>query len=556
MTQTPTTNQSATGSATNKDGVLALKPKPLIISNSVPYPPGSGKAAKKARRRARKRLARVQAKAEAEEERRLDRARAEVDEAKLAEEKKARDKELYQRIKWENAQRAIAENEKNSNKIKTRSMATKLEEKKKVEWKALMEKTKKMQQEKKMKITDGGLKNGVKRKAAEDGDEESVPPRKKARDDEYVPSPDEDGFTDAVANAKAGKGKAGADEVDHGDQSKKRRRGDDDDVEDEDTDPTALNAKKVMVAHDQEDDADDNDDDDDDDDDLDSLFDGSIYDPIDALPNLGNEKPSLGTFPEELLERIIAHCDPISRTLLGLSNKRFGRLAVASDAGFPGIRDRYGGDLERHRFMQLLDSWMNRAYTQSPVPITVAQQTAREQLKQLRLCYICRKYLPINGKQCQYWKNCPKEKDMPVDPASQAARRAELERRRAITARVGGPSGYPRNLFNKPLPKVVKLKPKAQTFVWRDEDWSTLSVGLCKSRERIKDVKSICPKCTLTVHTVHLGWPPETPIVRWLNEGNPAGGRAAVGHMPPSGELFETEGEDGEDDEGDDEGAA
>lgn len=85
------------------------------------------------------------------------------------------------------------------------------------------------------------------------------------------------------------------------------------------------------------------------------------------------------------------------------------------------------------------------------------------------------------------------------------------------------------------------MKPKAQTFVWQDEDWSTLSVGLCKSRDRIFDVKSICPKCALTVHAIHLGWPPETPIVRWLNEGNPTGGRASTGHMPLSGEFSEAE---------------
>ena len=35
------------------------------------------------------------------------------------------------------------------------------------------------------------------------------------------------------------------------------------------------------------------------------------------------------------------------------------------------------------------------------------------------------------------------------------------------------------------------------------------------------------PRCTLSVHSIHLGWPPETEEGRWLEEGNPLGNGAS-----------------------------
>ncbi|ETN38445.1 uncharacterized protein HMPREF1541_06480 [Cyphellophora europaea CBS 101466] len=151
-------------------------------------------------------------------------------------------------------------------------------------------------------------------------------------------------------------------------------------------------------------------------------------DRISTLPVLRTGPAELLALPNETLERIVSHCDPITRTLLGLANKRLGNLATKNAAGFPCIRERYGGDLERHRFMLLLDAWMNRAYTGAAGASTFTR-AERNRLKERRLCYICRKYQPIAGKKCEYWNNCPKKASMPIDLASEAARQAEIDRR-------------------------------------------------------------------------------------------------------------------------------
>ena len=416
-------------------------------------------------------------------------------------------------------------------------------------------------------------KQGKKRKATDVDDEPTS--NKKTRGDDYTPNPHEAGYENAVAQAKAGKGKvntvSNADTGKDNEKSKKRKRDEDAAPEDSikknktahNTDTAEVDESASLFEFSSDDDSEDN------------ASIASSSDPIFTLPVPYTKPDSLLSFPDEILERIISHLDPISATLAGLTCHRLGKISLASGAGFPSFRDRYGSDLERHRFMSLLYGFMNRSYAEAAEPITLVEHKAREKKKERRLCYICRKYLPIEGKKCQYWKNCKRSKDMPWDPKSVAARATEVERRRqttcqAVQAQTQAQAAQPntanaaagpsllrpatqpalltstlrsiRGINEATLPKITKQKPKAQTFTWKDEDWTTLSLGLVKSRERIPDVKHICPKCTLTVHTIHLGWPPETPIVRWLEDGNPAGGKMSMGHEPLSAwEMGEVE---------------
>ncbi|KPI39839.1 uncharacterized protein AB675_3341 [Cyphellophora attinorum] len=478
---------------------LPLPPKPLHgpgAKNYVPptvndfskHPPGTGKAAKKARRRARKRYAKKEAKARAEEATRQALAAGEMTEEQAADERKRQAKQLYHEVKQANAK---AEIERNI--TYTRSMSKAAKDEVKAANKARAEGEKKG-----VRDTSHGKQMGLKRKFVDLEDIEEGSVQKESHTAQEVNN---------------------ANKSDIASTSNKRKRDEEDSV-------VASGAKKVKTTHD---------------DDSDASSEGSVsmdeseYDPIKDLPNVLSRPDSLLSLPDEVLERVMGHCDPITQTFLGLTHKRLGMLAIEAGAGFPVIRDRYGSDIERHRFMQMLEGFMNPEYIQKPETDSVTEMKEREKLKQRRLCYICRKYLPINGKKCQYWKNCPKKAAMPYSASSVAARRAEVDRRRGTPA-AGQQSSLPTLL--PALPQLQKEKPVAQTFTWRDEDWTTLSLGLVKSRERLPDVKYICPKCTLTVHTVHLGWPPETPIVRWLEEGNPAGGKMNTGHEPLSAAEF------------------
>ena len=214
---------------------------------------------------------------------------------------------------------------------------------------------------------------------------------------------------------------------------------------------------------------------------------------------LPNTKPSplLSVLPFEMLKEVYASLDPTSRTSLALTSKQFYAFAYsmneACPAKFPDIKCRYGSDIQRQRFLASVGSLFNQ--------------------EEFRCCYICRKYKPINNVETLYYKNCPKKRDMPDDPIS-------------IRARDDYMAAHP-NARATEIPKVVKMKPTPEKFVWQDEDWSVVSVGACKSRERKIQILHVCPRCTLSVHSIHLGWPPETEEGRWLEEGHPLGNGAS-----------------------------
>lgn len=258
---------------------------------------------------------------------------------------------MLQRIDWGMVIMAtMAERE---NLIKTRSVSRKIKEEKK----AAREKKKleMEEEEKRAEIRKGKRKN-------DDDDDEEKWVSKKARSANFVPMDGEVSDNDTSGRNKRTRG---ADDL--GESSNKKSK-----LTHEDDDLNSLYS----------------DSDSDSDSDCDSIFGGEHGpdDPINTLPDLGDEAPSLPVMPQEVLERIVDECDPVTRTLLGLTNKRFGHLAMTNGAGFPSISNRYGGDVERHRFMSLLEPWMNRAYTEAPEPVTVAEQKEREKLKKLRLC--------------------------------------------------------------------------------------------------------------------------------------------------------------------------
>lgn len=455
--------------------------------------------------------------------------------------------ERYLEIKAESA-KAQVEN----NLIKTRAASKRAGEKRAAEKKVKTDASSK----KSGKSADD--KSSKKRKAEDEG---KATPNKKSRNDDYVPSFGEDGYEEALAQAKAGKEKAVAGSDTLNAPTKRKRDGETSIFGSIDITSASKKRKlltpKVRSLLNKEDTTVINDESDSDDDTSSTTSDtpSLTKDALNAMPNPRNGPTYVADWPDEILENLMECCDPPTRTMLGLTNKHFGRLALKAGAGFPTIRDRYGSDIERHHFMTLLDNWMNRTYTDTPEPTTLIEQTTREAKRDLRLCYICRKYLPICGKKLQYWKDCPKKDAMPNDPASAAAHATAVAKRqeRIDRGRVAGdPLAFVRNPA-RALPKVEKQKPKPQEFEWKDEDWTIMMVGACKSRVGARDVKSICPRCTLSIHTVHLGWPSETPIVRWFEKGEPMGGRMAVGHMPlVEARLQGVDGGHGELDEGED----
>ena len=214
------------------------------------------------------------------------------------------------------------------------------------------------------------------------------------------------------------------------------------------------------------------------------------------IPNM-QPSPLLSALPAEMMKEVYANLDPTSRTSLALTSKQFYGFAYsmneAAPAKFPDIKARYGSDIQRQRFLASVGSIFNQ--------------------EEWRCCYICRKYKPINDVGTLYYKNCPKKRDMPDDPVSVRARDDYI-------------AAHP-NARATEIPKVIKMKPTPEKFVWQDEDWSVVSVGACKSRERRIQILHVCPRCTLSVHSIHLGWPPETEEGRWLEEGNPLGNGAA-----------------------------
>ena len=150
---------------------------------------------------------------------------------------------------------------------------------------------------------------------------------------------------------------------------------------------------------------------------------------------LPNTKPSplLSVLPVEMLKEVYASLDPTSRTSLALTSKQFYAFAYsmneACPAKFPDIKCRYGSDIQRQRFLTSIGSLFNQ--------------------EQYRCCYICRKYKPINNVETLYYKNCPKKRDMPNDPASVRARDEYM-------------AAHP-NARATEIPKVIKMKPNPRS---------------------------------------------------------------------------------------------
>jgi hypothetical protein len=536
----------------------SLASKPFLVNDNTDLqsiPPGSGKAAKKARRRARKRASRLEANRAAEEVVRRAAEMAQVSSEQIAREKERLARELYEKIREEASESARKKNE------------LYVKKKKKQERRVLRLARFKASQQVSSAValdTDGAA-------GGESGGQ--VRGGKKAtRAIEYLPGPDEIGYDDAVAEAKSAQGKAivgggptagskkrkselvSEPENDIAVTGHKRRKLDHTLGAIEQSTPGGDDGRDVDISETSDPESEES------------------YDPIADLPEHTYDSDSLNCLPDEILTRVVGYCDPMTRTLLGLTSKRFGRVAVAHEAAFPDVRDRYGLDLERFRFMALLEGWMNPVWsavvgavlTGGQVTNSKTEDTADgamvvaspaktrskplitpmpsvvhlDHLKTMRCCYICRMYLPISGGKCKSWKNCPKKAEMPIEQSTVKARADEIKRR------IYEISSYPSERTRiqvkqggKPLPQIKEERPEPQEYTWEAEDWTTLSIGVMRSRARLPDVKHICPKCIFTVHTVHLGWPPETPIDRWMAEDNPAAWGVGYRALPLGREL-------------------
>ena len=86
-----------------------------------------------------------------------------------------------------------------------------------------------------------------------------------------------------------------------------------------------------------------------------------------------------------------------------------------------------------------------------------------------RLCWMCRKWKPINGGRLILY---------------------EYEGV-AIKKRTSKPP--------KGECKFEKTKEE-----WKDDDWTFLSIGACKSKDRKIRTRTYCPRCTAAIHEISL----------------------------------------------------
>lgn len=156
-------------------------------------------------------------------------------------------------------------------------------------------------------------------------------------------------------------------------------------------------------------------------------------------------------------------------------------------------RKRYNWDGERHAVMEQLHS-----------------SIAPDHL----YCHVCRKFKPKNGGTVVSYKNCPKKTLMANIPS-------------------------PNQRANTPLPasilaghKVEKEKSVPYEIIWTEEDWSVFKLGAIRSRMGLVQTCYACPSCTDSRNSFLFSPPPETPLGRLSDLGNPIGGDVKNGRKP------------------------
>lgn len=161
----------------------------------------------------------------------------------------------------------------------------------------------------------------------------------------------------------------------------------------------------------------------------------------------------LTSLPSEILVMIIKRTDPMCVTCLSLTSKYFALhcLSVPTSAMFPAKRHRYLEDNHRVNFLNLLKDWMPEKY---------------------RMCYICRTYRPINGGHL-------------IDVVDGESTNQKLP--------LGTRNGS----------QVTKKAPR--TSLWKDEDWTFMSLGKRASKRGVMETRTYCPACVRGVESIRIG---------------------------------------------------
>jgi hypothetical protein len=162
-------------------------------------------------------------------------------------------------------------------------------------------------------------------------------------------------------------------------------------------------------------------------------------------------RTGLTSLPSEIILLIIKHTKPMGVTCLSLTSKFFALHCLASKATFPSKQGRYLEDTRRVTFLNLLKSWVPKEY---------------------RMCYICRVFRPINSGHL---------KD--IFEENLGYRWNPLERRNEVhNAR-----------------KVLGLT------LWKDEDWTFMSIGRRVSTRGKPETRMYCPACVREVDIIRIG---------------------------------------------------
>jgi hypothetical protein len=144
--------------------------------------------------------------------------------------------------------------------------------------------------------------------------------------------------------------------------------------------------------------------------------------------------------------------DLIGVTCLSLTSKFFALHCLAATATFPSKRGyRYLEDTRHLKFLNLLQNWVPKEY---------------------RMCYICRVYRPINGGHI---------KDIFEEIHGYKWNALEKRNETHITK------------------KVLRL------HLWKDEDWTFISIGKGVSTHGKTETRTYCPACIREVVTIKIG---------------------------------------------------
>lgn len=157
-------------------------------------------------------------------------------------------------------------------------------------------------------------------------------------------------------------------------------------------------------------------------------------------------KTTLVSLPPETILEIFKYTNRISGACLALTCKYLFKNGEKFKVSCPPVKGRYSQDRDRLQFMKLLKNWMPEGY---------------------RLCWMCRKYKPINGGALVLYE------------------------------REGTP-------IKKKTATPVGCKYEKFKDEWKDDDWTFMSLGACKSKQRKIETRTYCPKCTVACHNVSL----------------------------------------------------